>query len=99
MFEADPELYKDLSTDSLVIFKGDLNYRKLVGDLNWETVTTFSDALKEFRPTKILSIRTAKADVMVGLESGQAETVTNQDPSWMITGQWGVLQYAGQSIK
>ena len=99
MFEADPELYKDLSTDSLVIFKGDLNYRKLVGDLNWETVATFSDALKEFRPTKILSIRTAKADVMVGLESGQAETVTNQDPSWMITGQWGVLQYAGQSIK
>ena len=94
MLAADPLLYKDLSTDALVIFKGDLNYRKLVGDLNWETVATFSDALKEFRPTTILAIRTAKADVMVGLESGQAETVTRQDPTWMITGQWGVLQYA-----
>ena len=95
MSETDPELFKDLSTDSLVIFKGDLNYRKLVGDLNWETVASFPDALKEFRPSKILAIRTAKADVMVGLESGQAETTTEQDPTWMITGQWGVLQYAG----
>ena len=37
-----PELYQQLRTESsLVVFKGDLNYRKLVGDLNWEYTATF----------------------------------------------------------
>ena len=94
MPSADQQLYADLSQDDLVIFKGDLNYRKLVGDINWETTLSFSAALREFRPTRVLAIRTAKADVMVGLQENQAEEVSKKDPSWMVTGQWGVIQYA-----
>ena len=94
MSAVDPDLYNDLSNDKLVVFKGDLNYRKLVGDLNWETTARFSDALQGFHPSNVLAIRTAKADVMVGLEDGVAETVTCQDPTWMLTGQWGVIQFA-----
>ena len=40
--------------------------------------------MEGFLPSSILSLRTAKADVMVGLEPGQAEKVTEQDPEWMV---------------
>jgi len=97
MADTDPVLYQELGEACLVIFKGDLNYRKLVGDLNWETTATFKSALQGFLPTSVLSLRTAKADVMVGLEPGQAERITKVDPQWMVSGQWGVIQYASIS--
>jgi len=97
MADTDPVLYQELGEACLVIFKGDLNYRKLVGDLNWETTATFKSALQGFLPTSVLSLRTAKADVMVGLEPGQAERVTKVDSQWMVSGQWGVIQYASIS--
>jgi len=90
----DAPLYKSLSEANLVIFKGDLNYRKLVGDLNWETTASFHNALQGFHPAPILSLRTAKADVMVGLEEGQAEKLSSCDPNWMTNGQWGVIQFS-----
>jgi hypothetical protein len=34
---------------------------------------------------------------MVGLEAGQAEMVTKEDTQWMVTGQWGVVQFANIS--
>ena len=46
MADTDPGLYQELGEALLVIFKGDLNYRKLVGDLNWETTATFKSALQ-----------------------------------------------------
>uniref|UniRef100_A0A1I7XV13 Sugar phosphate phosphatase n=1 Tax=Heterorhabditis bacteriophora TaxID=37862 RepID=A0A1I7XV13_HETBA len=36
-----PDLYKDLSASSFIIFSGDLNYRKLVGDREWPYQTAF----------------------------------------------------------
>ena len=99
MLDCDQELYTDLQGDQLVIFKGDLNYRKLVGDLNWETTASFPAALRGFRPSRVLAVRTAKADVMVGLKEGQAEDVTSRDDTWMVTGQWGVIQYAATEDK
>jgi len=94
MSDTDPQLFNELGEADLLIFKGDLNYRKLVGDLNWETTVAFQTALQGFLPSAVLSLRTAKADVIVGLNAGQAEMITKVDNQWMVNGQWGVVQFA-----
>ena len=75
-------------------YVGDLNYRKLVGDLNWETTVPLATAVQGFLPAPLLSLRTAKADVMVGLEAGKAEEIAVMDKNWMVSGEWGVVQFA-----
>lgn len=94
MRKADPQLYARLAEAQLVIFKGDLNYRKLVGDLNWETTAPFRDCLQGFLPTNILTLRTLKADVVTGLDDGRAEKVSQEDEAWMVNGGWGLIQFA-----
>merc|ERR1711874_156576 len=94
MSAADPQLYSRLGEANLVIFKGDLNYRKLVGDLNWETTAPFKTALQGFIPSNVVSLRTLKADVVTGLEAGKAEETFRKDPQWMENGNWGVIQLA-----
>ncbi|GFH08707.1 RRM domain-containing protein, partial [Haematococcus lacustris] len=65
-----PDLHADLSTSSLLIFKGDLNYRKLVSDSRWAPTTPFRQALLGFLPAPLLTLRTCKADVVTGLLPG-----------------------------
>ena len=87
-----PDLYAQLAASDLVIFKGDLNYRKLVGDLDWARTTPFDQALGDFRPTKVLALRTLKADVVVGLKEGVATKLDQSCPDWMTNGQYAVIQ-------
>lgn len=46
MKEIDSSLYDVLATSDLLIFKGDLNYRKLLGDFNWPFDSTFETVLR-----------------------------------------------------
>ncbi|MFN2153401.1 MAG: damage-control phosphatase ARMT1 family protein, partial [Anaerolineales bacterium] len=89
-----PVLLRDeLSAADLVISKGDANYRRLLGDLDWPFTTPFADILAYF-PAPIVALRTVKAEIACGLQPGQAENVAAQDPDWMIDGRWGVVQFA-----
>ncbi|KAJ8679706.1 hypothetical protein QAD02_015493 [Eretmocerus hayati] len=92
MSSVDTVLYSKLSQAKLVIFKGDLNYRKLLGDINWEYTTEYSRALRGFTPTNLLSLRTIKADLCVGLPEGKAESLKKEIPNWMETGRFGLIQ-------
>ncbi|KAL4237614.1 hypothetical protein ACF0H5_002328 [Mactra antiquata] len=89
-----PDLYSELSNSSLLIFKGDLNYRKLVGDRSWPPSTDFDTSLQGFSPAPLCTLRTLKADVVTGLCEGKAETIEKQDKNWMINGQWAVIEFA-----
>ncbi|KAH9519624.1 Protein-glutamate O-methyltransferase [Bulinus truncatus] len=91
MKELCPNLYSDLSTSDFIIFKGDLNYRKLVGDLQWDPTTEFCASLRGFLPAPLCVLRTLKSDVVVGLNPGQAEDVKKKDANWMINGEWAVI--------
>lgn len=93
MREVDPKLYQYLGEAHLVVFKGDLNYRKLMGDMNWDTTDDFITCLRGFQPTNFCTLRTIKADVVCGLEQGKAEALARLNAKWMETGEYGVIQF------
>jgi damage-control phosphatase, subfamily III len=73
-----PELYARLVAAKLVIFKRDLNYRKLVGDRMWVKTTGYREAIGTLgengkKGIIILALRGCKADVVVRLAKGVEE--------------------------
>lgn len=85
-------LYGDLARSDLVIFKGDANYRRLLGDHHWPYTTPFADILAYF-PAPLLALRTFKSQVACGLRSEQVARLEQLDPTWMVNGRWGVIQF------
>ena len=49
-----------------------------------------------FLPTNLCTLRTVKADLICGLQPGQAEKLFAKDSSWMVTGDFGVIQYTSK---
>ena len=88
-----PDLYASLQKSDLVYFKGDLNYRKLIGDRKWDPTTRFETAVRDFRPAPFCALRTIKCDIQVGLRDGQMEEVQTMDPNWMKSSAFAVVQY------
>ncbi|KAK7035393.1 Hairy/enhancer-of-split with YRPW motif protein 2 [Paramarasmius palmivorus] len=89
-----PELWKTLRDSDLVIFKGDLNYRKLTGDIKWPSTTSFKDATGPLAGTfPLLSLRTNKADVAVGLTSEVLDAIEKKDDKWRVNGKYALISY------
>lgn len=97
MEEKDPELYNQLKQSNVVIFKGDLNYRKLVGDIHWDPTTLFKTALQGFLPTMLVAIRTNKAETITGLVQHEVEELNKKDAAWMTSGQYAVIQHYSET--
>jgi len=87
-----PTLRADLARADLRILKGDVNYRRLLDDRHWPHHTPIAEADAAF-PRPYLLLRTLKGEIMVSLPPGQAETLTAQDPTWLINGKRGLIQY------
>jgi hypothetical protein len=94
MWEMPDDLREELGRSSLVLFKGDMNYRRLLGDRHWDYEVPFEEIMGYF-PAPVAAVRTLKAEVVCGLKSGQAEATALQDPDWMVNGNWGVIQFRG----
>lgn len=92
MFNMASDLYITLCESHLVIFKGDLHYRKLLADRNWLYTECFNVALGGFEPTNLCTLRTLKADLVTGLSPGVAAKAASQSKDWMVAGQFAVCQ-------
>ncbi len=87
-----PSLQSDLAAAQLVLLKGDVNYRRLLDDRHWPPTARMADIAADF-PTSFAALRTLKGELIVDLQPGQAEELAAADPTWMINGKRGVIQW------
>ncbi|WP_381798411.1 damage-control phosphatase ARMT1 family protein [Streptomyces niveus] len=99
--EMPADLRHEFAGAALTIVKGDLNYRRLVGDRLWAPTTSFAGRTAYF-PGPVAALRTLKSDVIVGLDprtvarledagaSGHAGDGANQ--AWRTSGTHALVQ-------
>ena len=90
-FTAPPHLMQRFRAADLVIAKGDLNYRRLVGDVEWDPTVPFEDVCEYF-PAPLVALRTLKSEVAVGLSPGLLSRLKETASDWMVSGSYGVIQ-------
>lgn len=93
-WEMPTELQTRLATEAtLVIIKGDLNYRRLLGDRLWPPSTPVEEAVPYF-PTAFVSLRTLKSNPVVGIPADIVDKLEKEDPKWRYNGKRGTIQSA-----
>jgi hypothetical protein len=90
-FQLPDDLRRILAAMDLVILKGDANYRRLLGDAHWPPTASFQEATRYF-PAPLVVLRTLKAEIIVGLQPGEAERLSAEDAGWLVNGKRGVVQ-------
>jgi len=89
--EMPDDLRKEFEAVSLTIFKGDLNYRRLVGDRKWHATMPFAERTAHFTGA-VATLRTLKSDVVVGLEQGTLEPLERSGAAWRTSGTHALIQ-------
>nr|WP_256094639.1 damage-control phosphatase ARMT1 family protein [Streptomyces sp. EN27] len=88
------DLRAEFAAATLTILKGDLNYRRLVGDRMWAGTTSFADRTAYF-PGAVAALRTLKSDVMVGLEQETLDALERSGAAWRTSGTHALIQVRG----
>lgn len=86
-------LYEDLCKADIILFKGDLNYRKLVSDMRWDYTTPFKTALRGFLPSSLVSMRTIKFNPLCDLEPAEAERFEKVDANEKHSGIYALISF------
>lgn len=90
-----PDLFQELESSDLVIFKGDLNHRKLTYDCQAPTDTAFDVAIgplaNEPGAPPVASLRTIKSDVVVSVPLDVSTKLDHDEPGWRISGKYAVV--------
>jgi hypothetical protein len=77
-----------LAGSDLVLFKGDLNHRKLTYDCHAPPTTPFEVAIgplaSEAGTPPVCSLRTIKSDVVVGIKGEDAQRLDQEEEGWKI---------------
>ncbi|MFI9585096.1 damage-control phosphatase ARMT1 family protein [Streptomyces sp. NPDC052236] len=91
-YEEMPEdLRQEFAAVTLTILKGDLNYRRLVGDRMWDATTPFAD-LTAYFPGAAVSLRTLKSDVIVGMDRKTLSALEQSGHAWRTSGTHALVQ-------
>ncbi|MDG9726644.1 MULTISPECIES: damage-control phosphatase ARMT1 family protein [unclassified Streptomyces] len=86
------DLRADFAAATVTVLKGDLNYRRLVGDRWWPPTTSFTDATAYF-PGPVAALRTLKSDVITGLTADtEAALVASGEQRWRTSGTHALIQ-------
>ncbi|MGW2317259.1 damage-control phosphatase ARMT1 family protein [Streptomyces sp. NPDC001680] len=86
------DLRAEFAAATLTVFKGDLNYRRLVGDRLWPPTTPFRETTGYF-PGPVAALRTLKSDVITGLSAPtEAALVAAEDRRWRTSGTHALIQ-------
>ncbi|MFE6889572.1 damage-control phosphatase ARMT1 family protein [Streptomyces sp. NPDC057694] len=87
------DLRADFADATVTLLKGDLNYRRLVGDRLWPATTPFAERTAYF-PGPVAALRTLKSQVIVGLDAGteRALDASAPDGAWRTAGTHAVIQ-------
>jgi hypothetical protein len=87
--ELPAELQTRLAQEAtLVIVKGDLNYRRLLCDRQWPASTPMEDVAPYF-PTAFVAFRTMKSNLVAGIPAHVVAEWEKEDPQWPFNGSGG----------
>lgn len=87
-------LKQQFALASLIIVKGDANYRRILCDRHFPHDFPLVALTSTSTETPLLAIRTCKSPVIVGLTDDVLHSVRAQDPNWCVNGTCGLLQLA-----
>ncbi|MCS0602156.1 damage-control phosphatase ARMT1 family protein [Streptomyces sp. LP11] len=86
------DLRAEFAAATLTVLKGDLNYRRLVGDRLWPPTTPFQ-RVTDYFPGPVAALRTLKSDVITGLSADtEAALVAAEDQRWRTNGTHALIQ-------
>jgi hypothetical protein len=85
------DLAAQFSQATVTVLKGDLNYRRLVGDRDWPPTTPFTDVAAYF-PGTVAALRTLKSDVITGLDPATVAELDATGQPWRTDGSHGLIQ-------
>ena len=95
MWKMPPNLYNHLQESSdLSVVKGDANYRRLLGDLDWDYAAPFDDVVGAYFPCPVVALRTLKAEIGCGMETEQTQRAQALDGKWLVNGRFGVVHFS-----
>ncbi len=89
-----PRLEAVFTSATMVVIKGDANYRRAVGDILWPYDTPLTQALGSFQHPTLL-LRTLKSDTLAAMPRAIGEQLDVADAAWRVNGRRGVIQFAG----
>lgn len=92
-WEMTQQVRQELAEATLILSKGDANYRRWLGDRHWAYDAPLQDVLA-YAPAPLGLLRVLKCNVGAGMPAGLVEKIAAHDPGWMTNGHWGVIQYA-----
>ncbi|MFF9817889.1 damage-control phosphatase ARMT1 family protein [Streptomyces sp. NPDC014006] len=86
------DLRAEFAACTLTVVKGDLNYRRLVGDRMWPATTPFAEVTAHF-PGPVAALRTLKSDVVTGLDAATVAALDSAEgPRWRTSGTHALIQ-------
>lgn len=90
-------IQEKIEKNRLVFVKGDANYRRLLGEREWDLDCPAKEILS-YWPVPVCALRTFKAEIGCGISTSKQIEAITVDKNWLTSGKWGVVQLGGGGL-